>query len=46
MGNALIKLEKGLYASQANDVTRAPFKVVDRKGDRRERRRADLRARR
>ena len=31
MGNALIKLEKGLYASQANDVTRAPFKVVDRK---------------
>lgn len=31
MGNALIKLEKGLYASQANDVTHAPFKVVDRK---------------
>ncbi|MBF1659151.1 MAG: hemin transporter [Rothia mucilaginosa] len=31
MGNALIKLEKGLYASQANDVMFAPFKVVDRK---------------
>lgn len=31
MGNALIKLEKGLYASQANDVMFAPFKLVDRK---------------
>ena len=31
MGNALIKLEKGLYASQANDVMFAPFKVIDRK---------------
>ena len=31
MANALIKLEKGLYASQANDVMFAPFKVVDRK---------------
>lgn len=31
MGNALIKLEKGLYASQANDVMFAPFKVVGRK---------------
>ena len=31
MGNALIKLEKGLYASQANDVMCAPFKLVDRK---------------
>lgn len=31
MGNALIKLEKGLYASQANDVMFAPFKVVERK---------------
>ena len=30
MGNALIKIEKGLYASQANDVMRAPFKVVKR----------------
>ncbi|MDO5750573.1 MAG: FAD-binding oxidoreductase [Rothia sp. (in: high G+C Gram-positive bacteria)] len=30
MGNALIKIEKGLYASQANDVMRAPFKVVAR----------------
>ena len=31
MGNALIKLEKGLYASQANDVMFAPFKLVERK---------------
>ena len=31
MGNALIKLEKGLDASQANDVMFAPFKLVDRK---------------
>ena len=31
MGNALIKLEKGLYASQANDVMSAPFKLVERK---------------
>ena len=31
MGNALIKLEKGLYASQANDFMFAPFKLVDRK---------------
>ena len=31
MGNALIKLEKGLYSSQANDVMFAPFKLVDRK---------------
>ncbi len=31
MGNALIKLEKSLYASQANDVMFAPFKLVDRK---------------
>lgn len=31
MANALIKIEKGLYASQANDVIRAPFKLVSRK---------------
>ena len=30
MANALIKIEKGLYASQANNVTHAPFKVIDR----------------
>lgn len=30
MADALIKLEKGLYASQANDVMFAPFTVVDR----------------
>ena len=30
MANALIKIERGLYASQANNVTHAPFKVVDR----------------
>lgn len=30
MADALIKLEKGLYASQANDVMFAPFSVVDR----------------
>lgn len=30
MADALIKLEKGLYASQANDVMFAPFAVVDR----------------
>ncbi|MBM7052235.1 MULTISPECIES: globin domain-containing protein [unclassified Rothia (in: high G+C Gram-positive bacteria)] len=30
MADALIKLEKGLYASQANDVMFAPFKVVAR----------------
>lgn len=32
MANALIKIEKGLYAQQANDVMRAPFKLVSRKG--------------
>lgn len=31
MANALIKIEKGLYAQQANDVMRAPFKLVSRK---------------
>ncbi|MDO4916951.1 MAG: FAD-binding oxidoreductase [Rothia sp. (in: high G+C Gram-positive bacteria)] len=31
MANALIKIEKGLYAQQANDVTKAPFKLVSRK---------------
>ncbi len=31
MANALIKIEKGLYAKQANDVTKAPFKLVSRK---------------
>lgn len=30
MADALIKLEKGLYASQANDVMFAPFTLVDR----------------
>ncbi|GGH65358.1 globin domain-containing protein [Rothia aerolata] len=31
MADALIKIEKGLYASQANDVMHAPFTLVDRK---------------
>lgn len=31
MANALIKIEKGLYAQQANDVTKAPFELVSRK---------------
>ncbi len=31
MGNALIKLEKGLYAMQANDVMFAPFRLVSRR---------------
>ena len=31
MADALIKLEKGLYASQANDVMFAPFRLVDRR---------------
>lgn len=31
MADALIKLEKGLYASQANDVMFAPFRLADRK---------------
>lgn len=31
MANALIKIEKGLYAQQANDVMRAPFTLVSRK---------------
>lgn len=31
MGHALIKLEKGLYASQANDAPFAPWRVVDRR---------------
>ncbi len=31
MADALIKLEKGLYASQANDVMFAPFRLVERK---------------
>ena len=30
MANALIKIEKGLYASQSNDVMHAPFKLVKR----------------
>lgn len=31
MADALIKLEKGLYASQANNVMFAPFRLVERK---------------
>ena len=31
MANALIKLEKNLYAQQANNKIRAPFRVVSRK---------------
>lgn len=30
MADALIKLEKGLYAQQANDVVRAPFRLAER----------------
>ncbi|MFW0108820.1 globin domain-containing protein [Rothia sp. P7181] len=30
MGNALINIEKGLYASQANDVMHAPFRLIKR----------------
>lgn len=30
MANALIKIEKGLYAQQANEVMQAPFKLVSR----------------
>lgn len=30
MANALIKIEKGLYAAQANEVAHAPFALVDR----------------